>query len=152
MDLIILLQYSILNQCRWYSVVKWPIKQPLFSFSPIISVFFLSLLITQIKLFKMAKSEVTVAEVSSLKVKAKAKLSLCFQWALGHEGVLGDLMCSSTHLDLGTRWRWVVSFKPRSLYPQGKNPRYPLDRRLGGPLEAVVKRKIPSPYRDSNPP
>jgi hypothetical protein len=36
-------------------------------------------------------------------------------------------------LDLGTRWRWVVSFKPRTFYSQGKNPRYPLDRRLGGP-------------------
>jgi hypothetical protein len=36
-------------------------------------------------------------------------------------------------LDLGTRWRWVVSFTPRPLYPQGKSPRYPLDRRLGEP-------------------
>jgi hypothetical protein len=36
-------------------------------------------------------------------------------------------------LDLGTRWRGVVSFAPRPLYPQGKNPWYPLDRRLGGP-------------------
>jgi hypothetical protein len=36
-------------------------------------------------------------------------------------------------LDLGTRWRWVVSFTFRSLYHQGKGPWYPLDRRLGGP-------------------
>jgi hypothetical protein len=36
-------------------------------------------------------------------------------------------------LDLGTSWRWVVSFTPRPLYPRGKSPRYPLDRRLGGP-------------------
>jgi hypothetical protein len=36
-------------------------------------------------------------------------------------------------LDLGTRWRWVVSFTSRPLYPQGKSPWYPLDRRLGGP-------------------
>jgi hypothetical protein len=35
--------------------------------------------------------------------------------------------------DLGTRWRWVVSFTPLPLYPQGKSPWYPLDRRLGGP-------------------
>jgi hypothetical protein len=35
-------------------------------------------------------------------------------------------------LDLGSRRRWVVSFTPRPLYPQGKNPWYPLDRRLGG--------------------
>jgi len=33
----------------------------------------------------------------------------------------------------GTRWRWVVSFMPRLLYPRNKSPRYPLDRGLGGP-------------------
>jgi hypothetical protein len=27
----------------------------------------------------------------------------------------------------------VVSFTPRPLYPQGKSPWYPLDRRMGGP-------------------
>jgi hypothetical protein len=27
----------------------------------------------------------------------------------------------------------VVSFTPRPLYPQGKSPWYPLDRKLGGP-------------------
>jgi hypothetical protein len=36
-------------------------------------------------------------------------------------------------LDLGTRWMHVFSFTPRPLYLQGKNPWYPLDRRLGGP-------------------
>jgi hypothetical protein len=36
-------------------------------------------------------------------------------------------------LDLGTRWRRVVSFTPWPLCPQGKSPWYPLDRRLGGP-------------------
>jgi len=36
-------------------------------------------------------------------------------------------------LDLGTRWRWVVSFTPRPLYSQGKSPWYPLGRKLGGP-------------------
>jgi hypothetical protein len=34
--------------------------------------------------------------------------------------------------DLGTRWRWVVSFTPRPLYPQGKSPCYLLDRRMDG--------------------
>jgi hypothetical protein len=42
--------------------------------------------------------------------------------------------CIDPHfLDLGTSWRWVDKFTPRPLYPRGKNPRYPLDRRLGGP-------------------
>jgi len=36
-------------------------------------------------------------------------------------------------LDIGTRWRWVVSFRPRPLHPQGKNPWYSFDRRLVGP-------------------
>jgi hypothetical protein len=35
-------------------------------------------------------------------------------------------------LDLGIRWRWVVNFTPRPLYPQRKSPWYPLDRGLGG--------------------
>jgi hypothetical protein len=38
-----------------------------------------------------------------------------------------------TFFDLGTTWRWVVSFTPRSLYTQRKSPWYRLDRRLGGP-------------------
>jgi hypothetical protein len=36
-------------------------------------------------------------------------------------------------LDLSTRWRRVISFTPRPLYPLGKNPRYSLVGRLGGP-------------------
>jgi hypothetical protein len=35
-------------------------------------------------------------------------------------------------LDIGTRWRWVVSFTPRLFYRQGKSPWYPLDRKLSG--------------------
>jgi hypothetical protein len=35
--------------------------------------------------------------------------------------------------ELGTRWRWVVNFTPRPLYPQGKSLQYLLARRLGGP-------------------
>jgi hypothetical protein len=45
----------------------------------------------------------------------------------GNEGIAPRI------LDLRTRWRWVVNFTPQLLYPQGKSPWYPLDRRLGGP-------------------
>jgi len=41
-------------------------------------------------------------------------------------------------LNLDTRWTSVVSFKPRPLYLWGKSPRYPFDRRLGGPQMATV--------------
>jgi hypothetical protein len=48
-------------------------------------------------------------------------------------------------LDIGNRWRWVVSFTSRPLYHRGNRPRYPFDMRLDDPrtsLEAVEKRKI----------
>jgi hypothetical protein len=40
---------------------------------------------------------------------------------------------SPRFLDLGTIWRWVVSFIPLPLYSRRKNPLYSLDRRSGGP-------------------
>jgi hypothetical protein len=47
---------------------------------------------------------------------------------------MGEWRHSSTFLDRGTRWRWVVSFTALPFYSRGKSPRNPLDRRrLGGP-------------------
>jgi hypothetical protein len=67
-------------------------------------------------------------------VKVKVKLSLCFNWSPRHEGVLvGSGGIAPWILDLGTRWRWVVSFTPRPRYPQGNSPWYPFYRRLCGP-------------------
>jgi len=43
-------------------------------------------------------------------------------------------------LDLGTRWRWVVSFTPRSLYPGEKRIRGWVCSRSG--LDAMERRKI----------
>jgi hypothetical protein len=48
-------------------------------------------------------------------------------------------------LDLGTSWRWVVSFVFRPLYTRGKSSRYSSARRLVGPRAAVDhfgKRKL----------
>jgi hypothetical protein len=53
-----------------------------------------------------------------------------------------------------------VSFTPRRLYPRGKSPRYPLDRRLGGPqnwsgpreeekIVALTETRTPTPRRSS---
>jgi hypothetical protein len=55
---------------------------------------------------------------------------------------------------LGTIWRCVISFTPRPLYPQGKSPWYPLDRRLGGPQSrsrSGGEEKNSQPRRESNP-
>jgi hypothetical protein len=52
-------------------------------------------------------------------------------------------------LDLGTRWRWVVSFTPRSLYPRGKHSLIPTGLEAGWAPEPVWTRwwgkKFPSP-------
>jgi len=69
----------------------------------------------------------TSAHVSTVKV------SLCFNWVRHHESVLGSGGIAPRILDLGTRWRWVVSLTTRPLYTRNKSPRYPLDRKLCGP-------------------
>jgi hypothetical protein len=64
----------------------------------------------------------------------KVKMSQCLtNAALRHEGVWGSGCIEPHFLDLGTSWRRVVSFTTRPLNPMEKSPRYPLDRRLGGP-------------------
>jgi hypothetical protein len=67
---------------------------------------------------------------------------------------MGELRYSSTILDLGTRMRNAVSFTPWQLYPLGKSPRYPLERRLGGPQNRSGRRgeeKILAPTGTRNP-
>jgi hypothetical protein len=58
---------------------------------------------------------------------------------------MGEWCIDPYFLDLGNSLRWVLSFTPRSLYPQGKSPRYPFNRRLVDPrtgLDDVEKRKF----------
>jgi len=45
---------------------------------------------------------------------------------------MGEGRYSSTHFNLCSVRRWVVSFAPPPLYPRGKSCRYSLTRRLGG--------------------
>jgi hypothetical protein len=77
-----------------------------------------------------------------------------FNWAPCDEGVLEEWRYSSMHLDLGIRWRCVVSFTPSGLYPQEKSPWYPLDRRLDG-LQNVWtwwwREKLSAPVRTWTP-
>jgi len=40
---------------------------------------------------------------------------------------------ASLMLNLGTRWSWMISLWPQSLYPGRKRAQHPLNRRLGGP-------------------
>jgi hypothetical protein len=54
---------------------------------------------------------------------------------------MGDWIYIDPHfLDLGTNWRWVVSFTSLPLYPRRKSPGYLMDRRLGGPQSRSGRR------------
>jgi hypothetical protein len=56
--------------------------------------------------------------------KVKLKLSLYLTEHHAMKGYWRSVGVASRILDLGTRWRWVVNFTPRPLYPQGKSPRF----------------------------
>jgi hypothetical protein len=92
--------------------------------------------------------------LSSSKVKVKVKLSLCLTKHHAMKTYWGSGGIAPRILDLGTRWRWVVSFTPQPLYPRGKSPWYPLDRRLGGPQSRSGRggeEKNSHSRRESNP-
>jgi hypothetical protein len=98
----------------------------------------------------IAKWQKSISE--DLTWEGKGKVVPVLNYAPRHEDVLRSGGIDPRILDLGTRWRWVVSFTPRSLYLQGKSPLYPLDRRLGGPQMRSghgVKEKISQPRRES---
>jgi hypothetical protein len=93
--------------------------------------------------------------ISLRSIKVKVKLSLCFNWAPRHEGVLGEWRHSSTHsltsaLDGG---EWLAS-RPGRFIPK---ERAPVTLSIGGwvvpraGLDAVMKKKFPAPAetRDS---
>jgi hypothetical protein len=58
------------------------------------------------------------------------QLHLLLRMNLAHN--LLYFCCYLNILDLGTSWRWMVSFTPQLLNSVGKSPWYPLTRRPGG--------------------
>jgi hypothetical protein len=78
----------------------------------------------------------------------KLFLFLTKYYAMETDWVSGDI--APCILNFGTRRTWVVSFTPRPLYnTRGRKPRYPLDRRPGGPQNRSGRvgeeKKIPVP-------
>jgi len=98
-----------------------------------------------------ASGEKTCPAISQL-IKVKIQFFLCFNWAPRHEHVLGErsYSSSSSALDGG---EWSAS-RPGRFTPR---ERAPCTNWIGGwvgsraSLDAVVKRKIPSSCRNSNP-
>jgi hypothetical protein len=91
------------------------------------------------------------------KCKGKVKLSLCFSfnWAPRHEGVFGEwryssIQCLTSALDGG---EWSAS-SPGRFTPRERGPGTHWIGGWVGPraiLDAVMKRKIPSPRQESKP-
>jgi hypothetical protein len=89
------------------------------------------------------------------KGKGKVKLLLCFNWASRQEDVLGEWRYSSTHslTSALVGGEWSVS-RPGCFTPRERTPG---THWIGGwvcpraVLDAMVKRKIPSPCWESNP-
>jgi hypothetical protein len=76
--------------------------------------------------------------VGSQSNRVKGKVVPVLNYAMKASGVC--VCIDQRIIDLGTSWRWVVSFTPQPLYPRGRNCRYPLDRRLGGPQNRSRRR------------
>jgi hypothetical protein len=51
----------------------------------------------------------------------------------------GERRYRSTFVSFDIRWKWVLSFSIRSLYPSEEALWYPLDRRFGGPRNRFVQ-------------
>jgi hypothetical protein len=68
-----------------------------------------------------------------VKVKGKGKVSPVLKQVPCHEDVWENGGMTPRIRSLSVRWKCVVSFTARLLYPRGNFPRYPLNRRLGEP-------------------
>jgi hypothetical protein len=68
---------------------------------------------------------------SSWKKTKQGKVVLVLDQIPYHEDVWQSGGITPRILHLGIRWKWVVSFMLGLLYPQGKSPCYPYDRRMG---------------------
>jgi hypothetical protein len=106
-----------------------------------------------VKIFWSGKRNVTWNSTYTF-IKVKIKLSLFLTKLHAMKTYWGSGGIALRILDLATRWRWMVSFTPRPLYPRERAPgthwiRGWVGLRAG--LNAMVCRKIPSPCPDSNP-
>jgi hypothetical protein len=92
--------------------------------------------------------------ISKADGKVKVKLSLCLTKYHAMKAYWGSGGTSPRILHLDTRWRWMVSFTGRPLYPRVRASGTHWIGGWVGPradLDTVMKRKIPSPRRESNP-
>jgi hypothetical protein len=75
----------------------------------------------------------------------------CFSMSVysGYTLIWGSGGIAPHILNLSTKWRWVVSFTPKLLCPQGQSRQYPLDSGLGGPQNQSACDKKKDTQNDS---
>jgi hypothetical protein len=82
----------------------------------------------------------------------KTVLSLCLTKYYAMKTYWGNGSIAPRIHILGTRWRWVVSFKPRPLYPQGTNPWHNQDGRIPKASRTQWRgEKFPAPAENRSP-
>jgi hypothetical protein len=72
----------------------------------------------------------------------------CISCSIKHQAMKANWGSGDTApriFKVGSRWRRMGSFTHRPLYPPGKRPRYPLDRRLCGPQRRSGRRGEENP-------
>jgi hypothetical protein len=74
--------------------------------------------------------EIYMTPLSRIKAVIQSIASSFTDWAF--ITLSKDSKVKAKHYTMKT-WGWVVSFMPWLIYPQGKDPQYPLDRRMGVP-------------------
>jgi hypothetical protein len=91
--------------------------------------------------------------ISKLKDCADVKLSFSCAWLIKRYSIRmygGSGCIDPSFLELGSRWRWVISYTPGQLNtPGGKSPLYLFHRSLRGP-QSPGWTTWSRPYRDSN--
>jgi hypothetical protein len=97
----------------------------------------LEVLCSLLVIFNVLHTVISEMEDLTNWAKVKVKLSLCLTKHHAMKTYWESGGIAPRVLDFGTRWRRVVNFTPRPLYPHGKSPRYPLDRRMGGPQSGL---------------
>lgn len=70
------------------------------------------------------------------------KLSLCMPWSHTRHWM------ASLTFTPGTRWRWVVGFTPRPIYPPPSRGKYALNTRLGWPRSRFGVSPTSSPINE----
>ena len=60
------------------------------------------------------------------------KFSTCLKQTLQRQDLRKNWISVSPIVNLGTKWRWMFSFRPRPLY-HGESPCYALEKRLDAP-------------------